>query len=62
MVRPLDSESFLLQTGADQTVVLRHDEIELQEPGTVSIMPSGIGEVLSPQELADLLAILEAAR
>jgi putative heme-binding domain-containing protein len=62
VVRPLDSESFLLQTGADQTVVLRHDEIELQEPGTVSIMPSGIGEVLSPQELADLLAILEAAR
>ncbi|MDP1561449.1 MAG: HEAT repeat domain-containing protein [Pirellulaceae bacterium] len=62
VVRQLDAESFLLQTGADQTVVIRNDEIELQEPGTVSIMPSGIGEVLSPQELADLLAILEAAR
>ncbi|MBL8856567.1 MAG: HEAT repeat domain-containing protein [Planctomycetaceae bacterium] len=62
VVRPLDSESFLLQTGAEQTVVLRHDEIEIQEPGTVSIMPSGIADVLSPQELADLLAILEAAR
>jgi putative heme-binding domain-containing protein len=60
--RQLDAESFLLQTGADQTVVIRNDEIELQEPGTVSIMPSGIAEVLSPQELADLLAILEAAR
>lgn len=62
VVRQLDAESFLLQTGADQTVVIRNDEIEQQEPGTVSIMPSGIGEVLSAQELADLLAILEAAR
>ncbi|MBL8891481.1 MAG: HEAT repeat domain-containing protein [Planctomycetaceae bacterium] len=62
VVRQLDAESFLLQTGVDQTVVLRHDEIELQEPGTVSIMPSGIADVLSRQELADLLAILEAAR
>jgi putative heme-binding domain-containing protein len=62
VVRQLDVESFLLQTGADQTVVIRYDELELQEPGTVSIMPSGIGDVLSPQELADLLAILEAAR
>jgi len=60
--KQVDANSFLLQISADQSVVIRHDEIELQEPGTVSIMPSGIGDVLTPQELADLLAILEAAR
>jgi putative membrane-bound dehydrogenase-like protein len=32
------------------------------QPGTVSLMPPGFGEVLTRQELADLLAFLKAAR
>jgi hypothetical protein len=31
-------------------------------PGTVSIMPSGLDEQLSRQELADLLAFLKATK
>jgi putative heme-binding domain-containing protein len=39
----------------------RPDVAEI-EPGTVSLMPPGYGELLSRQELADLLAFLKAAR
>ena len=31
-------------------------------PGTVSLMPEGFDQQLSPQELADLLAFLKACR
>lgn len=58
----MDAHSFWLQLDADRKILLRDDEIERQEPGTVSLMPSGIGEILSVQELADLLEILGAAR
>lgn len=58
----LDSGSFWLHLDADRKILLRDEEIERQEPGTVSVMPSGIGEILSVQELADLLEILGAAR
>ena len=36
--------------------------IKTLQPGTVSLMPPGFGELLSRQELADLLAFLKAAR
>ncbi len=58
----MDAHSFWLQLDADRKILLRDDEIERQEPGTVSLMPSGIGKILSVQELADLLEILGAAR
>ena len=32
------------------------------EPGTVSLMPAGFGELLSRPELADLLAFLKGTR
>lgn len=51
-----------LQTGAEKIVQLPRADIEFQEPSEVSIMPSGIQELLSEQELADLLAFLEAAK
>ena len=31
-------------------------------PGTVSVMPSGLDQQLTPQELADLLAFLRACK
>ena len=34
----------------------------MAEPGRVSVMPSGLDQLLSEAELADLLAFLEAAR
>ena len=47
---------------AEQTVSLNRSEIEEIKPGTVSIMPAGLDQQLSTQELADLLAFLKAAR
>jgi hypothetical protein len=31
-------------------------------PGTVSVMPTGLEQQLTPQELGDLLAFLKACR
>ena len=62
----------VLRTDAPDEVVLgtvagpdtripRSDIAEI-EPGTISLMPPGYGELLTRQELADLLAFLKAAR
>ncbi|GIX00001.1 MAG: hypothetical protein KatS3mg111_3333 [Pirellulaceae bacterium] len=51
-----------LQTSADQQVTLERDEIVESRPSATSIMPAGLGEVLTPQQLADLLALLQNAR
>ena len=48
----------LLATGADEQVRVAQAEIEEIRPGTVSIMPSGLDEELTDQELADLVAFL----
>lgn len=37
-------------------------DIESIEPSSVSVMPSGLDQLLSPQELADVITFLEAAR
>jgi putative membrane-bound dehydrogenase-like protein len=51
-----------LQTAADRTESIALDEIELEEPSQISVMPSGIREQLTDQQLADLLALLQNAR
>jgi putative membrane-bound dehydrogenase-like protein len=43
------------------TRIPRHDVADVQ-PGVVSLMPPGFGEVLTRTELADLLAFLRAAK
>ncbi len=60
--RHLDAGRFELQLSADKSVIVQTEDIELQEPSLVSIMPSGIREQLTDQELADLLALLESAK
>jgi hypothetical protein len=57
-----EAGSIWLHLDAERKSLLRDDQIERQEPGTVSLMPPGIGEILSEQELADRLEILGAAR
>ena len=47
-------------TGPD-TRIPRSDVADI-EPGTVSLMPPGYAEMLTRQELADLLAFLRAAK
>jgi len=51
-----------LQISADQIQAIAADEIEQQKPSEVSIMPGGLKELLTPQELADLISLLEAAQ
>jgi hypothetical protein len=41
---------------------IARSEVAEQRPGTVSLMPQGYDQILSRQELADLLAFLKATR
>ena len=53
------ADELVLATGADVTVRLaRHEVIEMR-PGTVSVMPAGLNEQLSKQDLADLVTFLK---
>ncbi|MBI1354593.1 MAG: c-type cytochrome [Acidobacteria bacterium] len=56
-----DAQITLALNADDQARILRAD-IEEVRPGTVSVMPSGLADQLSRQQLADLLAFLEATR
>ncbi len=49
-----------LVTGADQRVRLAIAEIEERQASDVSIMPSGITETLSHQQIADLISFLQS--
>ncbi len=56
------SKTLDLQLSADKTISIAIAEIERQEPSQVSIMPAGMLELLTPEELADLLALLESGK
>jgi putative membrane-bound dehydrogenase-like protein len=48
----------VLTIAADKEVRIPREEIEIMQPGKVSIMPAGMDKQLSPQELADLVEFL----
>jgi putative membrane-bound dehydrogenase-like protein len=52
----------VLTTGPRQEVRIDRDEIEEIRPGNVSVMPSGLDQQLSDQDLADLLSFLKGAK
>jgi putative membrane-bound dehydrogenase-like protein len=56
------AEAVVLATGPDQEARIPREEIIEMRPGTTSLMPSGLIEQLSREELADLVAFLKAAR
>ncbi len=56
------SKTLELQLAADKTISIPTSEIERQEASQVSIMPAGMHELLTPDELADLLALLESGK
>ena len=58
-----DTADEIVLSGATSvdTRLTRKDVADVQ-PGTISLMPAGYGELLTRQELADLLAFLKAAR
>jgi putative heme-binding domain-containing protein len=56
------SDAIVIVSGAGSEIrILRRDIADMQ-PGTVSVMPPGLADQLSSQELADLLAFLKATR
>jgi putative membrane-bound dehydrogenase-like protein len=55
-------EEILLVMGANQEVRIPRDQIEEIVPSKVSIMPAGLDQQLTPQELADLVAFLRACK
>lgn len=62
VVRQDAPEEVVLATGPGVEVHIARADIVSMRPGTVSIMPDGLGEQLSRQELADLLAFLKATK
>lgn len=52
-------QEVVLSLDAEKTIRIPRDEIELRTPGTVSIMPTGLDQQLTPQQLADLIVFLK---
>jgi putative membrane-bound dehydrogenase-like protein len=61
LVRRETPDEIVLATGATEEVRIARADIEETGPGTVSIMPAGLDQQLTMQELADLVAFLKAA-
>ncbi|HAV61082.1 MAG TPA: dehydrogenase [Verrucomicrobiales bacterium] len=57
-----DTDFIELAAGPETVTRIARADIVDMEPGTVSVMPGGLEEQLSRQELADLLAFLKATR
>jgi len=62
ILRKDTAEEIVLAPTADQEVRIAREEIEVMQPGRVSVMPSGLDQQLSRQQLADLVAFLKASR
>jgi putative membrane-bound dehydrogenase-like protein len=62
LVRKDAPDEVVLATGANEEVRIARDTIEEMQPSKVSVMPSGLDQQLSPQELADLVAFLMACK
>jgi putative membrane-bound dehydrogenase-like protein len=62
ITKHLSPEQFELQLTADKSLVLSTDDVAQQEASQVSIMPSGVADLLTIEELSDLMAILESAK
>lgn len=62
LVRKNASDEVLLVLGANQEVRIARDDIEDMQPSKVSVMPAGLDQQLTQQELADVVAFLKACK
>jgi len=62
IIRDETAAELVLQTSATATERIPREAVEDLAAGTVSIMPNGYDKLLSPQELADLVAFLAATK
>jgi putative heme-binding domain-containing protein len=56
------ADEVVLATGPNTEQRLARADIADMRPGNVSVMPSGLAEQLTKEEIADLLAFLKATR
>jgi putative heme-binding domain-containing protein len=62
LVRKETAADILLQTGVNKEERIAKADVESRQMSTVSIMPAGLDQQLSPQELADLLEFLQSMK
>jgi putative membrane-bound dehydrogenase-like protein len=62
LIRGESADELILATGVNQEARIARHAIEELRPSTVSVMPAGLDQQLTPQELADLVAFLKACR
>jgi putative heme-binding domain-containing protein len=62
LIKDEGADEVVLATSADEVVRIPRGDVEELRPGTVSLMPSGFDQQLTPQDLADLIAFLKAAK
>jgi putative membrane-bound dehydrogenase-like protein len=62
VIRKDAPDEVVLASGPDAEARISRTEIAEMRPGTISIMPEGLEQQLSRQELSDLLAFLKATR
>lgn len=55
-------DEIVLAVAADKEERIARGDIETLTPSAVSVMPAGLDQQLSPQELADLVAFLKASK
>ena len=56
------AEEIALTLAVDKQVRIARKDIQEMKPGTVSIMPAGLEQQISRQDLADLIAFLKASK
>jgi putative heme-binding domain-containing protein len=62
VLRSESSDSFLLVSGAGAEKRFGRDEIAEMRPGTLSVMPEGLDQQLSKQDLSDLIVYLKSLK
>jgi putative membrane-bound dehydrogenase-like protein len=62
LLRGENADELVLATGVNQEARVARRDIDEMRPSTVSVMPAGLDQQLTPQELADLVAFLKACK
>jgi putative heme-binding domain-containing protein len=62
LLRKDSADEVVLAVNATELARIPRDDVEEMRPGIVSVMPAGLDQQLSNQELADLLAFLKSRK
>jgi putative membrane-bound dehydrogenase-like protein len=62
VIRKDGAAEIVLATGINQEVRIAREDIDEMRPSQVSVMPAGYDQLLTRQELADLMAFLKACK